>query len=100
LHGSQGRAGFGEIEEVGDQVVDPADFADDVFQVALVGLRQIGAPMQELGPGSDDAQGVSGLRGLAPTALQGLGKRYFVKDKGWKLVVGPQAGGARQAVSR
>lgn len=38
--------------------------------------------------------------GVTPTILQALAKRYFVKSKAWKLVVEPQAGGARQAVSR
>ena len=37
---------------------------------------------------------------VTPEQLQALAKRYFVKDKAWKLVVGPQAGGAAQAVSR
>ena len=34
-----GGLGFGEVEKLGDQVVDPADFADHVFQVTLVGFR-------------------------------------------------------------
>jgi zinc protease len=32
--------------------------------------------------------------------LQVLAKRYFVKGQAWKLVVAPQAGGTRQAISR
>ncbi len=42
----------------------------------------------------------SDYTGVTPTTLQALAKRYFVKDKAWKLVVAPQEGGARQAVSR
>ena len=37
---------------------------------------------------------------VTPTRLKELAKRYFVADKAWKLVVEPQAGGVRQAVSR
>lgn len=42
----------------------------------------------------------SDYTGVTPTIVQALAKRYFVKDKAWKLVVAPQAGGARQTVSR
>jgi zinc protease len=42
----------------------------------------------------------SDYSGVTPTQLQALAKRYFVKDKAWKLVVEPQANGTRQAVSR
>ncbi len=42
----------------------------------------------------------SDYSGVTPTTLQALAKRYFVKDKAWKLVVAPQGGGDRQAVSR
>lgn len=31
---------------------------------------------------------------VTPELLQTLAKRYFVRDKAWKLVVGPQSGGA------
>ncbi len=31
---------------------------------------------------------------VTPTVLQALAKRYFVKDKAWKLVVSPQGSGA------
>ena len=37
---------------------------------------------------------------VTPDQLQILAKRYFVKEKSWKLVVGPQSGGTAQAVSR
>lgn len=37
---------------------------------------------------------------VTPTRIQELARRYFVKDKAWKLVVAPQGGGERQAVSR
>ena len=37
---------------------------------------------------------------ITPARVQELAKRYFVADKSWKLVVSPQEGGARQAVSR
>jgi zinc protease len=37
---------------------------------------------------------------VTPMTLQALAKRYFVKEKAWKLIVGPQSGGPRQAVSR
>lgn len=37
---------------------------------------------------------------VTPARIQELAKRYFVKEKAWKLVVAPQDGGARQAVSR
>ncbi len=42
----------------------------------------------------------SDYNGVTPAILQSLAKRYFVKEKAWKLVVGPQGGGERQAVSR
>lgn len=42
----------------------------------------------------------SDYSGVTPTQLQALAKRYFVKEKAWKLVVAPQGGGERQAVSR
>lgn len=37
---------------------------------------------------------------VTPELLQTLAKRYFVKDKAWKLVVGPQSGGAAVTASR
>lgn len=37
---------------------------------------------------------------VTPEQLQGLAKRYFVKEKAWKLVVSPQGGGMSQTVSR
>jgi zinc protease len=37
---------------------------------------------------------------VTPGQLQALAQRYFVKEKAWKLVVGPQAGGPAQTVSR
>ncbi|HEV7233953.1 MAG TPA: insulinase family protein, partial [Sphingorhabdus sp.] len=42
----------------------------------------------------------SDYSGVTPTQLQVLAKRYFIKDRAWKLVVAPQAGGQRQTVSR
>jgi zinc protease len=42
----------------------------------------------------------SDYNGVTPAILQSLAKRYFVKEKAWKLVVAPQGGGERQAVSR
>ncbi len=37
---------------------------------------------------------------VTPDLLQTLAKRYFVKDKAWKLVVGPQSGGAPVTATR
>jgi zinc protease len=37
---------------------------------------------------------------VTPTVLQALAKRYFVKDKAWKLVVSPQGGGAPVTAAR
>ena len=37
---------------------------------------------------------------VTPGQLQALAKRYFVKEKAWKLVVAPQAGGSSETVSR
>ena len=37
---------------------------------------------------------------VTPARLQELAKRYFVSDKAWKLVVSPQGGSDRKAVSR
>ncbi|MNT51110.1 hypothetical protein D3C72_1880610 [compost metagenome] len=62
---THGRTGLGEFEKIADQVVDPADFADNVFQVTLVGLWQIGAPMQQLCRGLDDPQRVTDFMGQA-----------------------------------
>lgn len=37
---------------------------------------------------------------VTPTRLQELAKRYFVKDKAWKLVVAPQGNGAAVTATR
>lgn len=37
---------------------------------------------------------------VTPELLQTLAKRYFVRDKAWKLVVGPQSGGAPVTATR
>jgi zinc protease len=43
----------------------------------------------------------SDYKDVTPAILQSLAKRYFVKDKAWKLVVAPQSGdSAAAAVSR
>lgn len=42
----------------------------------------------------------SDYNSVTPAILQSLAKRYFVKDKAWKLVVDPQTAGAGPAVSR
>lgn len=42
----------------------------------------------------------SDYTGVTPTILQALAKRYFVKDKAWKLVVAPQGAGAPVTAAR
>ncbi len=39
----------------------------------------------------------SDYNSVTPAILQSLAKRYFVKDKAWKLVVGPQSGSTTTA---
>jgi predicted Zn-dependent peptidase len=42
----------------------------------------------------------SDYNSVTPEILQALAKRYFVKDRAWKLVVAPQPANADAASSR
>ena len=58
-------AGFGEVEKLGNQVVDTGDFADHIFQMAFVGFAQVGTTVQQLGRGFDNAQRIADFMGQA-----------------------------------